>query len=316
MSVFTTVHPHELEDWLKDYPLGDLLDLKGIASGITNTNYFVTTTNGRFVLTLFEKNSHDELHYYLDLMAFLADHGVPAPHPVANQAGENLGTLNGKPATLVTCLSGRSVDHPTSVHCQTLGSTMARMHVAGMDFTASGKNHRDATWRLHTANMVMPHLSKDDQGLLQETLTMQAALDYAHLPKSVVHADLFRDNVLFDGDSLGGIIDFYYACQDAMLYDLAIAVNDWCVLADGSLDALKTSALLRGYDSIRPLTEHERLAWPSMLKIAALRFWLSRLYDFYFPQEGELTHAKDPNYFQRILSSHKQAGASLANVWL
>lgn len=316
MSVFTTVHPHELEDWLKDYPLGKLLELKGIASGITNTNYFVTTSAGRFVLTLFEKNTHDELHYYLDLMAFLADHGVPAPHPIANNAGENLGKLNGKPATLVTCLSGRSVEHPTLAHCQTLGSTMARMHIAGMEFTASGKNHRDTTWRSSTANMVMPHLSKVDQTLMQETLAMQAALDYDHLPKSVVHADLFRDNVLFDGETLGGIIDFYYACQDAMLYDIAIAVNDWCVLADGSLDTEKTRALLTGYDSIRPLTEHEHMAWPSMLKIAALRFWLSRLYDFHFPQEGELTHAKDPNYFQRILTTHQQAGSKLANVWL
>lgn len=316
MSVFTTVHTHELEVWLQEYTLGDLLSLKGIASGITNTNYFVTTSTGRYVLTLFEKNTHDELHYYLDLMAFLAEHNVPAPHPVANQRGENLGTLNGKPASLVTCLNGQSIEHPSANHCHALGMTMARMHVAGQHYTAEGKNHRDRQWRESTAQQVMPHLNDADRALMQSTLTMQSELDYAPLPRSVVHADLFRDNVLFDGETLGGIIDFYYACQDAMLYDIAIAVNDWCVTPHGQLAQDRTHALLKGYDAVRPLTTAEQAAWPDMLKIAALRFWLSRLYDFHFPQAGELTHAKDPNYFQRILNAHTQAGARLTDAWL
>lgn len=304
MSVFTTVTEAQLRVWLENYPLGDLLELKGIASGITNTNYFVTTTTGRYVLTLFEKNSVDELPYFLDLMGHLAEHEIPCPAPIKMHDGKTLSILNGKPAALVSCLRGKSLEQPTTKHCSEIGLVLANMHFAGASFEQHMRNPRGAEWRTRTAAAVLPMMNEDLRIFLQAELKQQADFLFGDLPQGVIHADLFRDNVLFDGDELGGLIDFYYACNDALLYDLAIAVNDWCFESDGCLDATRMDALLNAYQSVRVLTEAEKMAWPMMLRIAALRFWLSRLYDMYFPQEGELIHAKDPLHFQRILQCH------------
>lgn len=315
MSVFTTVTSEQLRDWLHSYCLGALQDLRGIASGITNTNYFVTTDSGRYVLTLFEKNTAEELPYFLDLMAHLADHGIPCPHPVADNAGAYLGHLNGKPAALVSCLSGRSLEHPAIVHCAEVGAVLARMHRAGQSFTTRMDNPRGPHWWHTTAATVLPFLDDAQRTLLQQELAYQDSLRHLQLPRGVIHADLFRDNVLFDGDRLTGLIDFYYACNDVLAYDLAITVNDWCAQADGSLDAARTRALLAAYHSERPLTDAERKAWPALLRAAALRFWLSRLYDLHHPQPGELTHAKDPEHFRRILSERVRSAAAQA-VWV
>jgi len=301
MSVFTTVTPDQLKPWLAAYPLGELLELQGIASGITNTNYFVTTATGRYVLTLFEEHTADELPYFLDLMAYLAERGVPCPHPVADRSGARLGELNGKPASLVSCLQGRDLEAPALVHCAEVGRVLAEMHVAGLAFPVEVQNPRGAEWRRVTASKVIEFLSAEDQALLSQALAIDASLSLEGLPKGVIHADLFRDNVLFDGERLGGLIDFYYACNDVLLYDIAIAVNDWCVSADGSLDNVRVDALLKAYHAVRPLTVAEHQAWPAVLQIAALRFWLSRLLDKHFPHAGELTHAKDPVHFKNIL---------------
>lgn len=306
MSVFTTVSIQQLQDWLQDYAIGDLVELKGISSGITNTNYFVTTTQNKYVLTLFEHNSIDELPFFIDLMSHLAMHGIPCPKPICNQSGASLHMLNGKPAVLISCLSGRDIETPSAVHCKEVGSVLAQMHIAGQSFLAQPayqhqRNSRDENWRISTAQQVMAHLSAEDQHLINETLAFQATLDTTQLPKGVIHADLFRDNVLFDGDHIGGLIDFYYACHDVLAYDLAIAVNDWCVEADGRLDTSRLNAMLQGYESIRPLTPAEHAAWNGLLCVAALRFWLSRLYDKIYPQAGELTHAKNPDHFKNIL---------------
>jgi homoserine kinase type II len=303
MSVFTSVSIQELQAWLQDYAIGEVVALKGISAGITNTNYFVTTTKNKYVLTLFEQNSMDELPYFIELMSYLSTHGVPCPQPIANQAGVSLHMLNGKPAVLISRLNGQDVTMPNTGHCAEVGRVLAKMHIAGQMFTTqpAHRNPRDAEWRSNTAQKVMAHLSAADQQLLTEALAFQAALDTEQLPKGVIHADLFRDNVLFDGDKIGGLIDFYYACHDALAYDLAITVNDWCVHADGSLDDARLDAMLSAYQAVRPLTEAEQGAWNSMLRIAALRFWLSRLYDKIYPQDGELTHAKDPDHFKNIL---------------
>jgi len=316
MSVFTTVTPQQLSDWLKAYPLGELLDLQGIASGITNTNYFVTTSTGRYVLTLFEANTAEELPYFLDLMGHLAAHQVLCPSPVLNLAGNSLGELNGKPAALVSCLKGRSLEMPTAVHCAEVGSVLAKMHIAGESFGAQMENPRGSKWRLITAGQVMDLLSAEDYTLLQKVLNVEASQVLDGLPRGVIHADLFRDNVLFDGEQLGGVIDFYYACNDVLLYDVAIAVNDWCATEDGGLNPDLTSALLKAYHAGRPLTEIEHKAWSGQLISAALRFWLSRLYDFHFPNAGELTHAKDPGHFQRILQKRINEQTSLAALWV
>ncbi|MCB5205788.1 homoserine kinase [Methylovorus mays] len=304
MSVFTTVTFEQLSHWLEAYPLGQLRDLQGIASGITNTNYFVTTDTGRYVLTLFEENTAEELPFFLDLMTHLAERGIPCPHPVKNHAGASLGELNGKPAALVSCLRGKSLEHPSAEQCAEIGRVLANMHLAGLSFPAGMKNLRDGEWRQQTAAKVAPLLRAADKALLDAQLAFEAEADSEYLPSGVIHADLFRDNVLFDGNELGGIIDFYYACQDALLYDVAIAVNDWCVHADGSLDQSRVMALVGAYHAIRPLTAAEVEAWPGMLRTAAMRFWLSRLHDLHFPSAGELTHAKDPGHFRNIL--HKR----------
>ena len=316
MSVFTTVTPEQLRSWLQAYPLGELVDLQGIASGITNTNYFVTTSSGRFVLTLFEKNSADELPFFLDLMTHLSDLNVPCPHPVASYSGKSLGQLNGKPAALVSCLRGRSLELPAPVHCAEVGRVMAQMHVAGHTFGASMKNPRGGAWRIATAGKVIDFLNANDRALLEEELAFEALHDTDHLPQGVIHADLFRDNVLFDGEQLGGLIDFYYACNDVLLYDVAIAANDWCSEDDGSIDTTRLQALLKAYHGMRPLTEAEHEAWPGLLRTAALRFWLSRLYDLHYPQAGELTHAKDPQHFQRILKKRIEQKDVLAEIWV
>jgi homoserine kinase type II len=310
MSVFTSVSIQQLQDWLKDYAIGELVELKGISSGITNTNYFVTTKNNegnhKYVLTLFEHNTLEELPYFIDLMGHLAAHGIPCPRPIADKVGGSLHMLNGKPAVLISCLNGRDVEVPNVAQCAAVGAVLAQMHIAGQSFEQkfpqhNSNNQRGADWLAKIAAQVMPHLSEADKKLLTDTLAFQASMNVSKLPMGVTHADLFRDNVLFDGDEIGGLIDFYYACHDVLAYDLAIAVNDWCVNADGSLDTSRLDAMMSAYVTVRPFNQAEYAAWNGLLRVAALRFWLSRLYDYYYPQEGELTHAKDPNHFQRIL---------------
>ncbi len=306
MSVFTSVSIPQLQAWLQDYAIGELIDFKGISAGITNSNFFVITTQAQYVLTLFEQNALEDLPYFIDLMSHLAAHGIPCPRPIADKKGVCLHVLNGKPAVLVSCLAGQDVEAPTITQCADVGRVLAQMHLAGQSFEAQFPQHhshnlRGADWRTSTAQKVMSHLNGKDQQLLQDTMTFQAAFDTSPLPKGVIHADLFRDNVLFNDDKIGGFIDFYYACHDVLAYDLAIAVNDWCVHADGSLDTLRLNAMMNAYQAVRSLNTAEKNAWAGLLRIAALRFWLSRLHDQIFPHAGELTHAKDPNHFKEIL---------------
>ena len=309
MSVFTTVTPAEIEAWLKNYDLGTLTELKGIAAGIENTNYFVSTTHGRYVLTLFEKLTRNELPFYLNLMAHLSSHGLPCPKPIANLQNELLGELNAKPAAIVSCLEGQPVTEPGPVHCARVGEVLAEMHLAGRTYQGHLDNLRGAKWWTACAPETYPFLKPEDEELLKSEIRFQAAQKREGLPHGVVHADLFRDNVLFDGDRVGGFIDFYFACVDCFVYDVAITVNDWCVDADATLDGVRAQALLKAYMSVRPFTDQEHAAWPWMLRASALRFWVSRLYDFHLPRPGELTHRHDPERFRRILSNHR-AGAS------
>ena len=304
MSVYTTVTLAELSLWLADHNVGTLTDLRGISAGIENTNYFVYTTAGRYVLTLFEKLTAAELPFYLDLMAHLADHGIPSARPLPNRQGHLLGQLNGKPAALVSFLPGKDVKRPTVAHCAAVGTMLGRIHLAGQSYLKRMDNPRGLGWWQEVAPQIMRFLTPDDATLLRDEVAYQASQRFEALPRGAIHADLFRDNALFEGTRISGVIDFYFACTDALLYDLAICANDWCVRTNGRLDEERARALVDSYTQARPLAGLEPDAWPAMLRAAALRFWISRLYDFHLPREGELTHAKDPSHFRRILEMH------------
>ncbi|MFC7418813.1 homoserine kinase [Iodobacter arcticus] len=312
MSVFTTVTAEDLGPFLKRYSIGSLLELKGIAAGITNTNYFVTTTHGRYVLTLFENLAADELPFYVNLMAHLAHHGIAVAAPIANLDDQYVDVLNGRPTLLVQCVPGTVVDEPNATQCAEVGEMLAQMHLAARSYRGQMSNPRGADWWNVTAPQLFDLMDKADAEQLRAELSLQAEHHFDGLPQGVIHADLFRDNVLLNGDHVGGFIDFYYACNDTLLYDLAITLNDWCVTESGDIDSERASALLQGYQAVRTLQADEIAAWPVLLRAAALRFWVSRLYDFHKPAAGEMTFAKDPLHFQRVISAH----AERQDFWL
>jgi homoserine kinase type II len=308
VSVFTPVSEADLAQWLRNYSLGELRASEPIQAGIENTNYFVTTTQGRYVLTLFERLPAEELPFYLQLMAHLARHGIPCPAPIADLSDRYLGVLNGKPAALVTRLAGRSLEDPHPAHCAELGALLARMHLAGRSYSAFLENPRGPKWWRLAARAVAPFLDDAKRKLLETELAYQAEQRFPDLPRGPVHADLFRDNTLWEDGRISGVVDFYFAGVDCFLYDVAVCANDWCLDGAG-LQAERLGALLGAYDAVRTLTAHERAAWPAMLRAAALRFWLSRLYDLYLPRPGMLVHAHDPEHFRRILEARADSPA-------
>lgn len=306
MAVFTPVSRHQLESWLARYPVGALAGFEGIASGIENSNFFVDTDAGRWVLTLFERLPVDKLPFYLELMRHLASHGIACPDPVTDREGALHSTLAGRPAALVTRLRGAGVTQPGLAHCVAVGRLLGQMHLAARDYQGTEPNARGLPWWEKAAPEVMPFLTPSQAELLQRELALQQAFAQtdacADLPRSAVHADLFRDNVLFEGETLGGVIDFYFAGVDTWIFDLAVTCNDWCIdEASGAFDDPRLSAMLQAYESERPLLDIERAAWPLMLRAAALRFWLSRLHDFHLPRPAETLTPKDPTHFERIL---------------
>ncbi|MBU3694399.1 MAG: homoserine kinase [Rhodocyclaceae bacterium] len=305
MSVFTPVSRAEAESLLSGYDIGELVGLEGIAAGIENTNYFLDTQAGRFVLTLFEKLSVAELPFYLGLMAHLAARGVSCPAPVADRRGRTLTMVNGRPACIVTRLRGASVDTPETIHCAAVGASLARMHLAGADFGMQMDNPRGPRWWHEAAGLIDRFLDPPQRDLLRSELDYQDAVRAAELPRGVVHADLFRDNVLFEDTRVGGLIDFYFACTDVWLFDVAVTLNDWCLASEAAVDAGRANAFLAAYAGVRSFTDVERCLWPVMLRAGALRFWLSRLCDFHLPRAGEMTHAKDPGHFERLLRVHR-----------
>ena len=277
MSVFTPVSERQLAAWLTTFSVGAPVALEPIAAGIENTNYFVTTTQGRYVLTLFERLPVAELPFYLGLMAHLARHGIPCPAPIADLSDRYLSELNGKPAALVTRLPGASIEHASVAHCAALGALLARMHLAGRSYAAYLDNPRGIRWWRSAATEVRPLLDPPQQALLDEELRYQSVHRFPELPRGPVHADLFRDNVLFEGDRVSGVIDFYFAGVDCLLYDVAVCANDWCLAdpqLDPRLDPERTSALLEAYRAVVPLGAAERAAWPVLVMAAAMSLWV------------------------------------------
>ena len=323
MAVFTALTETEVRSFLAAYAVGELDRLEGIAAGIENSNFFVDTRTGRFVLTLFERLSENHLPAYLGLMRHLAARGIPCPDPVPARSGALHGRLHGKPCALVTRLTGRDVMHPGAAHCEQVGALLAQMHRAAADFKAMPENPRGRAWWAHTAPVVRGFLDASQRDLLDTEMADQKrfaeSADFGALPAGPVHADLFRDNVLFNESASGGtaprlsgVIDFYFAGHDTWLYDLAVTANDWCIdLGTGEFARDRLDALLGAYRQYRELGEAETRAWPTMLRAAALRFWLSRLYDLHCPRPAEMIQPKDPAHFERIVRARRQGVPAL-----
>lgn len=314
MAVFTSVSFEEARAWFERFDLGPLHELEGIASGIENSNFFVTLGSARYVLTLFERLHAEQLPFYLGLMKHLARHGVHCPDPILDRRGQMLGELKGKPAAVVTCLPGRATMSPQTQHCRAVGELLADMHLAAQDYPGQLPNLRGLPWWQQTCPKVLPFLSPEQAALLRDELEHQtrfaSSSAYGALPRTAVHADLFRDNVLFDeadaARPAAGAIDFYFAGVDTWVFDLAVVCNDWCIDdATGAWRARELNALLQGYRSRRSPTDAERAAWPNLLRAAALRFWLSRLFDLHLPRPAEMVTPKDPAHFERVLTARR-----------
>ncbi len=314
MSVFTPVSTADADALLDHYSLGVVEKLEGIAQGVENTNYFLTTTTGEYVLTLFEHLPREDLPFFVGLMDHLARHDVTCPVPMRMDDGRFIAEVNGKPAVIVTRLPGSARAKPTVEDCRTVGGILAGIHVAGVEYDASLENGRGRAWRERFAEAARPRLSPGENDLIESENRYQAMHDDTVLPVGVIHGDLFHDNVLWDDEGRGGVIDFYFACDDVLLYDVAIAVNDWCVQHDATLDGERTRAFVEGYDGLRPLTELERELWPVMLRRAALRTWLGRLGYTHFPRESEMTIPKDHEFSRRLLEHHIARAHSLEDM--
>lgn len=327
MAVYTEVPEGDAAALLRELGLGELIALRGIQGGIENTNYFATTrmdgVDTEHVVTVFERLGFEQLPYYLRLMKHLAVKGIPVPAPAANARGELLHTLCGKPAAVVDKLQGRSELRPSVVHCDAVGSTLARMHLAGADFPLSQPNLRGLSWWNETVPVVLPHLDSAQSALIRSELAYQnhtaQGPAYKALPRGPVHADLFRDNVMFDDDRLCGFFDFYFAGNDTFLFDLAVTLNDWCIHhcedgADGLHDEARAQAMLSAYQAVRPLSAAERQLLPAMLRAGALRFWLSRLWDWHLPREASMLKPHDPTHFERVLVERVRQSAVLARL--
>jgi homoserine kinase type II len=312
MSVFTPVSPEEAAAYLEHYTLGAVESLEGIAQGVENTNYFLTTTTGEYVLTLFEHIPREDLPFYVGLMDHLSRSGVACPTPIRRDDGELLGELNGKPAVIVTRLPGAARARPSLADCRLAGDMLGRIHEAGVSYDASLDNWRGRAWRESFARKLQPRLSRPESDLIEAENRYQAAHDEHVLPVGIIHGDYFHDNVLWDEEGGAGVIDFYFACDDVLAYDVAIAVNDWCVNADATVDAKRAAAFLQGYEHHRPFERLERELWPVMLRRAALRTWLGRLGYNHFPRESEMTIPKDHAFSRRLLEHHIEHAQALA----
>ncbi len=309
MAVFTPVSSTELSLWLSEYNMGPLESLDPILSGIENTNYFVQVPQGRFVLTLFEKLSTEELPYYLGLMHHLASCGLPCPQPQVATSGSFIHPLKGKPATLVSRLAGTSCFAPNQKQCANLGDMLGQLHRLAQSYPLAQANPRGEDWRRQIATHVRSYLNSEQQARLD--LAMVNAMTFeATLPHGPVHADLFRDNVLFCNDTVSGLIDFYFAGQDNWIYDLAIVANDWCITPQHRLDPDRLRALLTAYTQQRPVQSSEQVLWPRALLAASLRFWLSRLHDLHQPRSSTLLKPHDPTWFENIVAQHLESPPS------
>jgi homoserine kinase type II len=316
MAVYTTLEKEEIEQFIQPFGLGPLVSYEGVADGIENTNYFIRTDESaqlseeytepvcEFVLTIFETLSAQELQFYVDFTTMLNLRGLPAPSPLTDANGVAMQTLHQKPALLIPKIDGQHPDHPTKEQCQAIGKALAELHQASTEAAMSHDSQRDYSWLRTTAKELLPGLDKDDAELMQKELQNLDAIEtHDALPKAVIHSDLFRDNTLFDDQQLKAVIDFYSAGNGHLIMDLAVTVNDWCSNDDGSLNEELTHDLVIAYTQVRQPDAEEALLWNNFLRLAALRFWVSRLLAHQTHRPGGLTEQKDPNQYKAILLS-------------
>lgn len=320
MSVYTSVSDSEFSEILKNYSLGEFICSQGIQAGIENTNYFVVTTKGEFVFTLFEKINQQELAFYISLLQELYLSGIACPQPQIDINNQTINIIKEKPFTIVSKLNGNNLTSVNHNQCNAIASQLAKLHTSTSSLSISDtsllQNRRGQLWRDKAADRLLPQLSNYEVELLSNEIDHYRSFDDTKLPKGIIHADLFKDNALFENDQLTGIIDFYDACYGSYLYDIAITVNAWCTNIGGKLNQDLVSTFLHSYQSIRMLTHAEKQAWPLILRMAATRFWLSRLEDSITPnvpssKQGTLTHSKDPMEYRLILESHIESDNSL-----
>ncbi|WP_428354731.1 homoserine kinase [Methyloprofundus sp.] len=306
MSVYTSLSRTEIESVLSRFHLSQLIRYSGISAGIENTNYLIQTAQGDFVLTLYEHFAVTEIKQYLNLLGQLAEHASYYPLPLADTQHQYLQRIAEKPAALFACLPGKSVEYPSHAQLKAVAEALARFHQHSSNLTFNKMNPRNMQWMQESALQVSPDLSEQDAKLLDDELSYQRQYTTLHLPQGIIHADLFKDNVLFAGDSLTAMLDFYVACRDCYLLDIAIALNDWCVDQNGQYSYVQHRVFIAAYQQVRVLDQQEENYLPVLLRRACLRFWLSRLEHKLNPREGEMTQEKDPQFFKKLLLQHRQ----------
>ena len=302
MSVYTRLTKEELEQLLNLYDIGSFIGIEGISEGITNSNYYLTTSQNKYILTIFEEPNLN-LNYAIDLMDLLSINQIPCPIPIKSKVGKPVLNFKGKPLSIFTLLPGKTITKkiPSEIMCIQIGDTLAKMHLHSKKHKTHYSGLRDIKWFKKTAIKLNPILDIEEKNLINKELENLSYCLEKNLPSGVIHSDLFRDNAMFVDDNLTGVIDFYYACNGYYLYDLAIIVNDWCLNKDMTINLQRQDALVNSYNKNRLIEKSEKEAWPNALRHAALRFWLSRLHDKHFPLDGEITHQLDPNDFKLIL---------------
>lgn len=309
MAVYTDITEPELQAFIALYDLGELLSYKGIAEGIENSNFLIHCTSGNYILTLYEKRVNpDDLPFFLNLMEHLASKGIQCPLPVAQKNGYTLGQLAGKPAAIITFLEGMWMRRPSVEHCAALGKALADMHEAGADFNMQRQNSLALKdWRPLWEKCIdaNPEMDTGFRQEVENNLSNLEATWPSSLPRGVIHADMFPDNVFFLGGELSGIIDYYFACTDYYAYDVATCLNAWCFERDHSFNITKGKALLDAYDAVRPFSDEEREALPLLATGSAIRFMLTRLYDWVSTPEGSLVVKKDPEEYVAKMRFHR-----------
>lgn len=309
MSVYTELSQADFEAILSDYNLGALHGFEGIAAGIENSNFFIDTDSGRYVLTVFERLADDELPYFMRLMKHLSHHGLSCPDVMVRHGGELIFDVHAKKGCIISCLSGRTLDELNQAQLRSSGRALAQLHLAGKDFPEHRNNPTGTGWLADTIDEMMADVQeKYGEGsaqLLYDEMNFQQEQSF-DLPTGVIHGDLFVDNILFRGDEVSGIIDFYYAHTAAYATDIAVSLNAQAVLL-GKDDRERMQVFLEGYESLRPLSEAEQEALPVLLRLGALRFWVSRLFDAINPRGGAMTQTKDPEEYRKKLVLHRSS---------